>query len=188
MARHGLPSATIATDESRQEGPMLVSDLLLPEFDEEMQKTRTTLERVPDGKAEFAPHPRSMPLGKLAPHVAQLAGFGLTILTTPELDFSQGSHKPLAFESAAQLVRAFDEGAVKARGALAALPDSAWTESWKLSFQGKPIFSGSRFLAYRQMFINHLVHHRAQLGVYLRLNGVPVPSTYGPSADETLGF
>ena len=76
---------------------MLVSDLLLPEFDAEMKKTRTTLERVPEGKAEFAPHPKSMPLGKLAPHVAQLASFGLTVLTTPELDFSQGSYKPLRF-------------------------------------------------------------------------------------------
>jgi uncharacterized damage-inducible protein DinB len=178
----------MANDETSQEGPMLVSNLLLPEFDAEMMKTRTTLERVPDGKAEFAPHPRSMPLGKLAPHVAQLAGFGLAVLTTPELDFAKGSHKPLAFESAAQLVRAFDEGAANARGALAGLPDSAWEENWKLSFQGKPIFDGSRFLAYRQMFINHLVHHRAQLGVYLRLNGAKVPSVYGPSADETLGF
>ena len=167
---------------------MLVSDLMLSEFDAEMQKTRTTLERVPDGKAEFAPHPRSMPLGKLAPHVAQLSSFGLTVLTTPGLDFSQGSVKPLAFESAAQLVRAFDEGAAKARSALAGLPDTAWAEDWKLSFKGHPIFNGSRFLAYRQMFINHLVHHRAQLGVYLRLNGAPVPAVYGPSADETLGF
>jgi uncharacterized damage-inducible protein DinB len=166
---------------------MLVSDLLLPEFDAEMKKTRTTLERVPDGKAEFAPHPRSMPLGKLAPHVAQLAGFGLTVLTTPGLDFSQGSYKPLAFESAAQLVRVFDEGAAKVRSALAVLPDSAWAENWRLSFQGKQIFNGSRFLAYRQMFINHLVHHRAQLGVYLRLNGAPVPAVYGPSADEPIG-
>jgi uncharacterized damage-inducible protein DinB len=67
-------------------------------------------------------------------------------------------------------------------------PDSAWTETWKLGFGGKPIFSGSRFLAYRQMFLNHLVHHRAQLGVYLRLNDTPLPATYGPSADDTMGF
>ena len=129
-----------------------------------------------------------MPLNKLAPHVAQLAGFGLTILTTPELDFAKSSFKPLPFESAAQLVRAFDEGAAKARTALKNTPDEAWTQNWKLSFQGKPIFEGSRFLAYRQMFLNHLVHHRAQLGVYLRLNGKPVPATYGPSADDTMGF
>jgi uncharacterized damage-inducible protein DinB len=160
----------------------------LPELDAEMKKTRTSLERVPADKKEFAPHAKSMPLGKLAPHVAQLAGFGSTILTTPEYDFSKGSIKPLPFESVAQLVQAFDEGGAKVRAALQATPDEAWKENWKLSFQGKTIFEGQRFLAYRQMFLNHLVHHRAQLGVYLRLNDKPVPATYGPSADDTMGF
>ncbi|HEY6763769.1 MAG TPA: DinB family protein [Candidatus Sulfotelmatobacter sp.] len=167
---------------------MSISELLLPELDEEIKKTRTTLERVPDDKKDFAPHAKSMPLGKLAPHVAQLASFGLTILTTPELDFSKGSVKPLPFESTAQLVQALDEGAAKVRTALEATSDSAWKENWKLSFQGKTIFEGNRFLAYREMFLNHLVHHRAQLGVYLRLNEKPVPATYGPSADDTMGF
>jgi uncharacterized damage-inducible protein DinB len=167
---------------------MSISQLLLLEFDEEMKKTHTMLERVPGDKKDFAPHPKSMPLNKLAPHIAQLSGFGVTVLTTPELDFSKGSIQPVPFESAAQLVKAFDEGAAKARTALASTPDEAWTQNWKLSFQGKPIFSGSRFLAYRQMFLNHLVHHRAQLGVYLRLNEKPVPATYGPSADDTMGF
>jgi uncharacterized damage-inducible protein DinB len=170
------------------EKSMPISELLLVEFDEEMKKTRTALERVPIDKKDFAPHAKSMPLGKLAPHVAELAGFGLSVLTTPELDFSTGSYKPMVFESTAQLVQAFDEGAASARAALKTTPDEAWTQNWKLSFQGKPVFSGSRFLAYRQMFLNHLVHHRAQLGVYLRLNEKPVPATYGPSADDTLGF
>jgi uncharacterized damage-inducible protein DinB len=165
-----------------------ISDLLLLEFDAEMAKTRRTLERVPTTKGTFAPHAKSMPLQRLAPHVAQLTSFGHTVLTTPELDFSTGSFTPLPFESPAQLVRALDEGAAKVRTALKSTPDSAWTETWKLSFQGKPIFSGSRFLAYREMFLNHIVHHRAQLGVYLRLNDLPVPATYGPSADDTLGF
>ncbi len=166
---------------------MPISDLLLPELESEMQKTRAALERVP-AKPEFAPHPKSMPLGKLAPHVAQLAGFGLIILTTPKYDFSTGSIKPLPFESAGQLVKALDEGAAKVREALAKTSDQAWRENWGLFFQAKPVFEGSRFLAYRSMFLNHLVHHRAQLGVYLRLNGVPVPATYGPSADDTMGF
>lgn len=167
---------------------MSVKELLLPEFDEEAKKTRITLERVPFDNKDFAPHPKSMPLHKLAPHVAQLAGFGLTILTTPEFDFAKSSMKPLPFESPAQLVSAFDEGAAKVRTALQSTPDEAWTQPWKLSFQGKAIFEGPRFLAYRQMFLNHLVHHRAQLGVYLRLNDKPVPATYGPSADDTMGF
>jgi uncharacterized damage-inducible protein DinB len=165
---------------------MPISDLLIPEFDAEIKKTRETLERVPADKGSFAPHAKSMRLENLAPHVAQLAGFGHTVLTTPELDFAKTSYKPLPFESPAQLVRALDEGAAKVRAALKDTPDSAWTEDWALSYQGKPIFKGSRFMAYRQMFLNHLVHHRAQLGVYLRLNNVPIPGTYGPSADDPM--
>ena len=166
----------------------MINELLLSEFDEEAKKTRAMLERVPM-KADFAPHPKSMPLGKLAPHVAELAGFGVSVLTTPELDFGSGPPRVRPpFESPQQLVKAFDEGAAKVREALKKTPDEAWTQPWKLSFQGKPIFSGSRFLAYRQMFMNHLAHHRAQLGVYLRMNDVPLPATYGPSADDRMGF
>lgn len=166
----------------------MINDLLLTEFDEEAKKTRAMLERVPI-KADFKPHAKSMPLGKLAPHVAELPGFGLTILTTPELDFGKGGPRERpGFESAQGLVKAFDDRAAKLRAALKGVPESAWNEPWKLGFNGKPIFSGSRFLAYRQMFLNHLVHHRAQLGVYLRLNDVPLPGTYGPSADDTMGF
>ena len=165
----------------------MINELLLAEFDEEAKKTRQLLERVPI-RPDFKPHAKSMPLGKLAPHVAELAGFGLTILTTPELDFGTSTRTRVPFESAEQLIKAFDEGAAKARAALKNTPDEAWTLNWKLSFQGRPIFSGSRFLAYREMFLNHLVHHRAQLGVYLRLNDQPLPATYGPSADDKMGF
>ena len=164
---------------------MTISEALLPEFDQEMSSTRKTLERVPADKPAFAPHPQSMPLGRLAPHVAELAGFGLSVLTAPRVDFSSGSYRPLPFESAAQIVRVLDEGAAKVRKALSVMPDEAWIENWKLVLDGKALFDGSRFLAYRQMFLNHLVHHRAQLGVYLRLNGIPVPAIYGPSADES---
>jgi hypothetical protein len=167
---------------------MSISELLLPEFDEEMKKARTMLERVPVDKRDFAPHPKSMPLGKLTPHLAELAGFGVSVLTTPQLDFSTAGYTPVPFESAAHLVKVLDEGAAKVRSALISLPDEAWKQDWKLLMSGKPLFQGSRFLAYRQMFLNHIVHHRAQLGVYLRLTGQPVPSTYGPSADETMGF
>ena len=165
----------------------MISELLLLEFDEEAKKTRAMLERVPM-KADFVPHAKSMPLGKLAPHVAELAEFGHTILTTPELDFGGAPRTRPGFESPQQLVKAFDEGAEKVRIALKNTSDATWNDSWKLSFQGKPIFSGTRFLAYRQMFLNHLVHHRAQLGVYLRLNDTPLPATYGPSADDRMGF
>ena len=160
-----------------------ISELLLPEFESEMKKTRTILERVPN-QPDFAPHAKSMPLGKLAPHVAQLAGFGLTVLTTPELDFSKSSYKPLPFESASQLVQVLDENATKVRAALPGTSDDVWNQNWRLLVQGRQVFTGIRFQAYREMFLNHLVHHRAQLGVYLRLTGQLVPGTYGPSADE----
>jgi hypothetical protein len=167
---------------------MTISELLLPEFDDEINKTRITLERFPAGETDFAPHPKSMPMGRLASLVAQLGGFAVSILTMPELDFSKGGSKSVQADSAAQLVALLDEGARNARAALVGLPDAAWNENWKLLMKGKSLFDGSRFLAYRQMFLNHMVHHRAQLGVYLRLTNQPVPAIYGPSADDTLGF
>jgi uncharacterized damage-inducible protein DinB len=148
---------------------MPITELLLTEFDEEIKKTRTMLERVPEAQERFRAAPKSMPLNKLAPHVAQLAGFGLIILTTPELDFGKTKMPPLPFDSAAQLVKAFDEGSAKLAPLLRTRKMKPGRQPWKLSFGDKPIFSGTRFLAYRQMFLNHLVHHRAQLGVYLRL-------------------
>jgi uncharacterized damage-inducible protein DinB len=167
---------------------MPISDFLLQELDAEMANTRKTLERVPCDKGTFAPHTKSMKMQNLAPHVAQLPEFGVTVLTTPELDFATTKFTPLPLESPEQLVGALDEGAKKLRAALKSTPDSAWDETWTLSWAGKPIFTGNRFMAYRQMFLNHIVHHRAQLGVYLRLNDLPVPATYGPSADDKMGF
>jgi len=165
-----------------------ISELLLPEFDAEMKTTRTTLERVPFENQGYTPHPKSMPLDKLAPHVAELPGFGTTILTTPELDFGTAPQRTRPPFESAGLLKAFDENVTKTREALQSISDETWQKPWKLSFQGKTIFSGSKFMAYRQMFMNHLVHHRAQLGVYLRLNDKPLPATYGPSADDKMGF
>jgi uncharacterized damage-inducible protein DinB len=162
---------------------MDIRKAMLEEFDQEIAKTKTTLERLPTDPT-FKPHEKSMSLGALAAHVAELAGFGETVVTTPALDFSAGTYKPVPFESPAQLVKVLEEGAAKVRTALGQAPDAAWEEPWKLSYQGTTIFEGSRFVAYREMFLNHLVHHRAQLGVYLRLKNVAVPGLYGPSADE----
>jgi hypothetical protein len=166
---------------------MPITDFLLPEFDAEIKTTRTMLERVPFDKKGFAPHPKSMKLEKLTGHVAELPGFGAAILTTPELSFDGGARPEVPFESAAML-KVFDETAAKTRSALQGVSDPAWQENWKLTFKGMPVFSGQRFQAYRQMFLNHLVHHRAQFGVYLRLNDQPLPASYGPSADDKMGF
>src|SRR3954447_5843852 len=165
---------------------MAIRDLLVTEFDEEMKKTRRMLERVPE-KGDYSPHAKSMKLGQLAPHVAQLAGFGVTVLTEPSLDFSQRKFTPLPFESAQQLVRVFDEGTAQVRSALEKVSDEGWTEPWKLSMGAHTIFQGTRFMAYRQMFLNHIVHHRAQLGVYLGRNAGAGPGRYGPSAEEPIG-
>ncbi len=163
---------------------MAIRDLLLSELEGEAGKTRATLERVPAEKADWAPHAKSMKLGKLAAHVAQLGGFGVVMLTKPELDFATAGMKPLAFESAPKAVEAFHQGVAAVKAELAKLPDEAWTQPWTLRMGDQVFFSGSRFNAYRAMYLNHMVHHRAQLGVYLRLLEVPVPSVYGPSADE----
>lgn len=165
---------------------MTIAELFLQEFNEEVEKTRPTLERVPSDKKDFVPHVKSMPLGRLAALVAQLPEFGVIILTTPALDFASGSFTALQFELPAQLVKAFEQGAVRVREALKNMDESAWNQPWKLTMKETTFFAGSRFLAYRQMFLNHLVHHRAQLGVYLRMNGIPVPAIYGPSADEAV--
>jgi uncharacterized damage-inducible protein DinB len=162
---------------------MTIREALLLELEHETANTRKTLERVPQ-KADYSPHAKSMPLGRLAALVAQLPDFGSILLKGSQLDFSSGSFKPLTFESAEQLIKAFDAGSAELRRKLEGTPEEAWTENWKLLYQGKTLFEGTRFVAYREMFLNHLVHHRAQLGVYLRLNDIAVPSVYGPSADE----
>src|SRR5690348_11143532 len=153
---------------------MSLNELLLEEFDSEMTATRAALERVPN-QPEFAAHPKSMPLKHLAPHIAQLPEFGLLVLTTPSLDFKTSNFQRLPFESAAQLTRALDASATRARAALAKVDEAGWGKPWKLSMGPTTLFEGTRFLAYRRMFLNHVVHHRAQLGVYLRLMGVAVP-------------
>jgi len=162
---------------------MTINEALLQELDSEGAITRKTLEKVPQ-LADFKPHSKSMPLGRLAALVAQLPEFGILVLTTPQLDFSTANFKALPFESAEQLIKAFDVNMTELSRVLAATTDQAWNEHWQLLMQGQTLYAGTRFLSYRQMFLNHLVHHRAQLGVYLRLNDISVSAVYGPSADE----
>jgi len=166
---------------------MKLADVLLPEFDQEMANTRKTLERVPEGKAEFKPHPKSMPLARLAGHVAELPLWGATTLTQDAFDFAPpgGSQfQPTVMTSRAKLLEFFDDGVAKTRAALAAASDDAWQRPWSLLKGGQTIFTLPKLAVWRGFVMSHLIHHRAQLGVYLRLNNVPVPSIYGPSADE----
>jgi uncharacterized damage-inducible protein DinB len=167
---------------------MALIDLLIPELKNELKSTRITLERVPEGHSDFKCHEKSAPLDKLAGHLAQLTAFGSDILTTASFDFGVTKRDRLVFESHDQILAAFDTLAAKVEADLAATTDAAFEENWSLRYNDHPIFSGTRFAAYRGMFVNHLIHHRAQLGVYLRLLDIPVPAIYGPSADDRMGF
>ena len=163
---------------------MSISQSLLPEFDQEMANTRKLLERVPENKPEFKPHEKSMPLSRLAGHVAEMAGWAKTTLETETLDMKDGDMKPYAPTSREELLARFDKDAKDARAAIERASDADWSKTWTLIYNGKTVFSLPRIACYRGMVMNHLIHHRAQLGVYLRLNEVEIPGMYGPSADE----
>jgi uncharacterized damage-inducible protein DinB len=166
---------------------MPIKDLLLPEFDAELRKTRTILERVPAtlDKQSFKPHEKSTPMAKLAAHTAQMPGFLSIIVSTPDFDLANSGFKPLVMQSSAQILATFDKLSAEAHALLDSVSDRSMHETWKLSAGGQSIYDGSRYFAIRTMFFNHLIHHRAQLGIYLRLNDILVPATYGPSADES---
>jgi uncharacterized damage-inducible protein DinB len=170
---------------------MSLSELLLPEFDQEMANTRKVLERVPEEKMEWRPHEKSMTLGRLAGHVAELAAWGTSVLTQESIDLTERSKRGehgFAAQSSEELLRRFDISAAEAREALIKAGDPYLNQNWCLYLEGKAIMSMPRFQAIRISFLNHLIHHRGQLEVYLRLNNVPLPSLYGPSADEGFPF
>ena len=165
---------------------MAYNEDLLAEFDHEMASARRTLERIPEDKLSWKPHEKSMTLERLAGHVAELPGFGAMIIRTENLDMAQRApgQKATLAQSQKQVVEVFDKNAAETRAAIAATSDADWNKNWSLIFGDKKIYSGTRKGAFRSMMMNHIIHHRAQLGVYLRLNEVAVPSVYGPSADE----
>ncbi|HYX67637.1 MAG TPA: DinB family protein [Terriglobales bacterium] len=166
---------------------MPINQALLGEFDHEMANTRKTLERVPDNKWDWAPHPKSMKLGALAKHLAEMPGWTVNALTTDSIDIAPDG-KPMQTPPAKNRQEAlalFDKNVAAARKALAAANDDAqWMKPWALLMTGKTIFSMPKVAVVRSFVLNHEIHHRAQLGVYLRLNDIPVPAIYGPSADE----
>jgi uncharacterized damage-inducible protein DinB len=163
---------------------MTTAELLLQDYDMEMGMTRRTLDRVPEDKPDYKPHEKSMPMGKLAVHVATLPKLGTFVITTPSLDLTTAKWPDMTFVSREKLLADFDALAAEARAALVAASDADLAATWKFSYGEHVLSNSPRSLAFRHMFVNHLIHHRAQLGVYLRLNDVPVPGVYGPSADE----
>jgi uncharacterized damage-inducible protein DinB len=162
---------------------MLHVDALLPEFDHEISTTRKLLERLPDDKFSWAPHPKSMSLARLATHLASLPWWGEMTLTRAEFDTATVP-TPADAASRAEVLTLFDANAGKTRAALAGTSDVELMAPWSLKRSGQTIFSMPRAAVWRSFVLSHLVHHRGQLSVYLRLLDVPVPSIYGPSADE----
>ena len=162
---------------------MSISQALLPEFDQEMANTRKLLERYPDGKGEYKPHPKSMALGRLAGHVAELPGWAKNTLEVEVLELHPGMQPGIA-TSRAQLLELFDKNVAEARPLIERATDADWMTTWKLKFGGKEVLSMPRAAIMRNVVMNHMIHHRAQLGVYFRLNEIEIPGMYGPSADE----
>ena len=149
-----------------------------------MASTRKTLERLPENKLDYKPDPKSMALGRLAGHITEMVGWGGMTLTTDSLDIDPKAYPGLVATSREQILAEFDKNAASTRAAIAGATDEAMMASWTLSVAGNPMFTMPRVGVVRTMIMNHVIHHRAQLTVYYRLNGVPVPALYGPSADE----
>lgn len=169
---------------------MSATQYLVPEFDQEMRITRRLLERVPEDGLNWQPHPKSYTLGQLASHVAQLPDWISYIFSGDEFDFRPAGgpvYQSAKCGSRAELLDLFDRSVAKARTAMETARDETLDTEWSLKAGERTIMSRPRWAVYRGFGLNHLVHHRAQLGVYLRLLEVPVPESYGPSADSPQG-
>lgn len=164
-----------------------ISQSLLPEFDKEMAGVRTSIERIPNDKLEWRPHPISWMMRDLATHLANLPGWTLISLQKDAFDINPPGEKPASKEPIAsvnELLEIFDKNYSEARELIAASSDTVFMQPWTLLAGGKEQFTLPKVAVLRSFVMNHIIHHRAQLGVYLRLNDIPVPAHYGPSADE----
>ena len=161
---------------------------LIAEYDRETAKTRKMLEAIPaDADFTWKPHPKSMSLGQLAGHISDTAGeWAITTFTTDKLEFP-ADHKfePYVPASDKAVLEKFDSQVAEAKAALASFAPTKWDENWKFVAGGQAWIDDSKYRVFRDWVLDHLIHHRAQLGVYLRLLDKPIPGTYGPSADET---
>jgi uncharacterized damage-inducible protein DinB len=158
---------------------------LLAEYERETAKTRKMLEAIPaDADLSYKPHEKSMSLGRLAGHLTDFAGdWALTVLTKDKLDLGTGDFKPFVPASKAEALEKFDKELGATRAALAATTGDAWDRNWQLVWQGQVVINEPKHGVFREAVLSHMIHHRAQLGVYLRLLDAKIPGTYGPSAD-----
>jgi uncharacterized damage-inducible protein DinB len=163
---------------------MTICQTITLDYDDEMTNTRKLLERVPldDAHRNYKPHEKSMALDRLATHVAEIPGWPKMALDSELLELQPG-FKPHIAASTAELLEIFDASVEKGRAAIAGATDEAMSKNWSFRYGDQFSMTNPRTTVIRS-FVNHLVHHRAQLGVYLRLNGIAVPGMYGPSADE----
>jgi uncharacterized damage-inducible protein DinB len=160
-----------------------ISQAILPEFDQEMGNTRKSLERVPEDKFSFKPHTKSMTLGGLATHLATINHWAEAIMGQDSFDVSTAPPTP-ELKSRVEVLASFDKTTAAARKAIADSTDAHFMKPWTLTAGSHTVLTLPRVAVVRSFLLNHGIHHRAQLGVYLRLNDIPVPSIYGPSADE----
>jgi uncharacterized damage-inducible protein DinB len=166
---------------------MSIAQALLPEFDREMEGVRKTLERTPEAKFDWRPHPKSGAMGWLASHLATLPSFAPRIVELDSFEIAPDGKPPAGppkMATTKEVLETFDKNRDAARAAIAGASDEHLMKPWTLSYMGKTIFTLPRAGVLRTLLMNHMIHHRAQLGVYLRMNDVPVPALYGPSADE----
>lgn len=163
---------------------MNVTDWLATQFDQEMKTTRRHLERLPGDKFDWRPHEKSYTALALASHIAECVPWTRRVLTEREYNFDSATYKPYLAASTSDLLETFDEAVADGRLVLAEIDDEAGLEPWSLKINGKVLFERPRFDVFRDFTMSHLIHHRGQFSVYLRLLGVPVPGSYGPTADE----
>jgi uncharacterized damage-inducible protein DinB len=161
---------------------MTISEMLLPEFDQEMTNTRKMLDACPESKFDWKPHAKSMTLGRLASHVSEMANWGETVVNQERLDLVPGT-KPFSAATRAELMESFDKNAAAVHKAIAGASDEHMGKVWTFTYAGNVVLAQPRTVVLRSMVMSHLIHHRGQLSVYLRLLDVPVPGMYGPSAD-----
>ena len=166
---------------------MRYAEAILPEFDDEMAKTRNVLERVPEDKLGWRAHPKSNTIGWNANHLAEIPGWVEATLTLPSLDFAPVGGEPYqspVLATRREILELFDRNVAAARRAIAATSDEEMKEQWSCLQAGTHLFTMPRAAVIRTFLLNHLIHHRAILCVYLRLNDIPIPDLYGPSGDE----
>lgn len=163
---------------------MSIAQSLLSEYDHEMATTRKMLERFPEDKVEWRPHQTSMPMGRLAGHVAEMPEWTIPTLQQDKLEMDPTKYTPNIMKFRNEVLKKFDETVKAGRAAIAGASDETMMKPWTFIAGGKPVFTMPKIAVLRSFVMNHMIHHRGQLAAYYRIAGVPVPSIYGPSLDD----